>query len=680
MDQRYAEISTIFVSQSVGCDGANGLSPTESAVGAPTRTLDRALALVREMREGGILRPLSIALCDDYLLSRPLKIEGVERLTLTSYGERRSIFGGVRVDGWVRDEFRGVPCLSAEIPRGFDGEMIEMTDLFVLGKRALVTRYPKSGELKVLLTEQESIGGDPFTLSSGSSGWFRLDPKDLVGIDGIGHATINYFHYWIDEHSPINSYDPESGECVMRYRSRFSASSMYEGGHPSSVKYYLTNLPSTFGKENEWYADYDAGRVYYIPEAGVCPENIVAYTPTLDHLLDISSDDLTISGITLGVTRSSYASMMRWDPENGAYLPGDTPYGADIQSVCWAPGAVRIANCRRTRLLNLRLFGLGVHGICILEGVRDAVIEGCEICDIAAGGIKIIGGAAGSADDTITSHVTIRGNHIHHCGRVFEAGCGILAMHASHLAIEENEIHDLSYSGISLGWVWGYAESSTYGNLVRRNHIYHIGGESLSDMGGIYLLGKQSGTLVSENRIHDVSCLHYGAWGIYLDEGSSFVTVEKNVVYRAKSSCFHMHYGSHNVIRSNLFFGGNSPCIQSTRREDHHRLHFESNLLVSDGAPLYTGDGSLGEGITSGDNLIVWRADGEPIMFAAGQTCELLSSWQSERGREIGSRVVDFCPFLNERSGDFRLADGDLLSASGYRMPDSVAMPIDHIG
>ena len=132
MDQRYAEVSTIFVSQSVGCDGASGLSPTESAVGAPIRTLDRALALVREMREGGVKRPLSIALCDDYLLSRPLKIEGVERLTLSSSGERRSILGGLRVDGWVRDEFRGVSCLSAPIPTS-DGKMIEMTDLFVSG-------------------------------------------------------------------------------------------------------------------------------------------------------------------------------------------------------------------------------------------------------------------------------------------------------------------------------------------------------------------------------------------------------------------------------------------------------------------------------------------------------------------------------------------------------------------
>lgn len=77
------------------------------------------------------------------------------------------------------------------------------------------------------------------------------------------------------------------------------------------------------------------------------------------------------------------------------------------------------------------------------------------------------------------------------------AGCGILLMHASECEISDNEIHDLEYTGISIGWCWGYADSSTYGNIIKGNHIYDIGKGNLSDMGGIYL-----------------------------DEGSSYMTVE----------------------------------------------------------------------------------------------------------------------------------------------------------
>jgi parallel beta-helix repeat protein len=160
-------------------------------------------------------------------------------------------------------------------------------------------------------------------------------------------------------------------------------------------------------------------------------------------------------------------------------------------------------------------------------------------------------------------------------------------------------------------------------------------------MGGIYLLGRQRGTIVSGNRIHDISCLHYGAWGIYLDEGSSFVTVEGNAVYRTKSSSFHMHYGSNNTVSGNVFFGGASPCIQSTRPETHDRLLFSSNILVSDGAPIYTGDGAVSDGIGSSRNLIVWRSAGEPVMLLPKEGApETLSDWQRGRGREVGTTVT----------------------------------------
>ena len=169
------------------------------------------------------------------------------------------------------------------------------------------------------------------------------------------------------------------------------------------------------------------------------------------------------------------------------------------------------------------------------------------------------------------------------------AGCGILLMHASNCEISENEIHDTEYSGISAGWVWGYAESNTYGLCIRGNHIYDIGKGNLSDMGGIYLLGMQKGTVVSENRIHDIRCLTYGAWGIYLDEGSSFITVEGNLVYNTQTEPFHLHYGSHNTVKNNVFCAQNSSCIAITRLEKHYQLNFEKNILITQNAPLFKG-------------------------------------------------------------------------------------------
>src|SRR5579875_487287 len=82
------------------------------------------------------------------------------------------------------------------------------------------------------------------------------------------------------------------------------------------------------------------------------------------------------------------------------------------------------------------------------------------------------------------------------------------------LLIAHNHIHDLFYSGISCGWVWGYAESVSHDNRIEYNHIHDIGQRLLSDMGGIYTLGVQPGTVLRGNLIYNVEKHNYGGWAI----------------------------------------------------------------------------------------------------------------------------------------------------------------------
>lgn len=122
-------------------------------------------------------------------------------------------------------------------------------------------------------------------------------------------------------------------------------------------------------------------------------------------------------------------------------------------------------------------------------------------------------------------------------------------MHTYENVIAHNEIADLNYTGISCGWVWGYENSITRENLIEKNHIHDIGNGVLSDMGGIYLLGKQQGTIVRCNLIHDVYSRHYGGWALYADEGASAVVFEQNICYNTNSNAFHQHYGCGNSNR-----------------------------------------------------------------------------------------------------------------------------------
>jgi hypothetical protein len=145
--------------------------------------------------------------------------------------------------------------------------------------------------------------------------------------------------------------------------------------------------------------------------------------------------------------------------------------------------------------------------------------------------------------------------------------------------VAHNHIHHGGYTGISVGWVWGYGRSISRDNIVVKNHIHHIGQGLLSDMGGIYTLGVSPGTVLKGNHIHHVEANHYGGWGIYNDEGSSHILIENNVVHDTKFAGYNIHYAKELTVRNNIFACGRLQQLSRSRVEPHKSVFFENNIV-----------------------------------------------------------------------------------------------------
>ena len=78
----------------------------------------------------------------------------------------------------------------------------------------------------------------------------------------------------------------------------------------------------------------------------------------------------------------------------------------------------------------------------------------------------------------------------------------------------------------------------------------------LSDGGGIYTLGRQPGTVLSGNYISNIPSNHGRAEsnGIFMDQGSSEILVQGNVITGAKCSPMRFHLAGKNMLKENKCF------------------------------------------------------------------------------------------------------------------------------
>ena len=262
----------------------------------------------------------------------------------------------------------------------------------------------------------------------------------------------------------------------------------------------------------------------------------------------------------------------------------------------------------------------------------------------------------------------MKNNRIERCGRRYFAGCGILVKHSFENYIGHNEISDLYYTGISVGWVWGYKPSVTRDNLIEKNLIYNIGMGALSDMGGIYTLGKQPGTVIRGNVIHDVTTYDYGAWGIYLDEGSSYITVENNLCYKVGKNGFNQHFGQMNTIRNNIFVKTGHCAARVSLWHINNRALFEKNIMVTDGKSSYS---SLIDGDSIAPNQIIATSNlhynvSGPVSAMGEKEKISLEEFQTVYGNDKYSIEADPM-FVDYENNDFRLKPESPAYKIGFR-------------
>lgn len=665
--------------------------PNAERSDGPFATLTRARDAVRELKSNAELPPaMTVWLRGGvYSLTAPVVFEPADSapVTYAAYPGEQPIFsGGARIAGWQIEQLDGRAVWVTDVRR-----LRYFRQLFVNGERRHRARLPKvnitaprNGANETFLRMADVPGSslDAALFDNSGANAFVAAKGDIQRWRNLTDVEVVALHYWIEERMPIASFDEASGLVTSTRHSMFSLKDDM-GRH--WAKYYVDNVFEALTEPGEWYLDRPTMKLYYLPMPGESPAETEAVAPQIEQFIIVRGKPDTHQTVSFLRFEGITFEHADWHQPKGGGDPNDqSAAGVDFagaaQAAYHVPGTIAFEGAQHCALENCTLRHVGFYGIEIGDGCQGIRIVGNHIHDVGAGGIKMNGAASGEPAARRTSHNRITDNHIHAGGRVFHSGIGVLSRHSAHNVIAHNHIHDLFYSGISCGWVWGYADSISRDNHIEKNHIHDLGHGWLSDMGGVYMLGIQPDTIVCGNLIHDIEKANYGGWGLYTDEGSSCVVLEDNVIYNTNSQLFHQHYGHENIVRNNIFAFGDEAGVAISRVDGRLALTFERNILIADTAPLMIGGygNNFDTRCLLSDLNVYWSVSDKPLHFgrrtkggaAAAETILAMEEWRA-LGNDLHSVVADpKLKSLDPAHFDWTLAEDSPALALGFRPID----------
>ena len=504
-----------------------------------------------------------------YRLTQPIILRPEDRFTTIVAEGDVTITGAVQITGWHRQGKLWV----ADVPL-FNGRPLEFRQLWVNGRKAVRARSVPVGK-----TDGKTDGSDPFeqmprilsvdkaketiyvprsAVANGQWSIVNGQPAEMVLHEMWCIANLRVKDIRIEgDSAALTFHNPESHVHFMHPWP--SPMVTPDGKHNSA--FFFTNVKELLDQPGEWHLDTRGQKLYYYPRQGEDMRTAVVEAPALETLLRVEGtpdqpvEYVTIKGVTFSHTTWLRPSLQGHAPlQAGMFLieafkispslhrpNGD--HRLDNQGWVGRPAAAVEVNCATSVYFKNCTFrhcastALDYHRF-----VNGGTVDRCTFTDI--GGTAILAGSFGgegheahlpydpSDRREICTGLTIQNNRIDDAANE-DWGCiGIGTGYVRDIKILHNEISNVSYTGISLGWGWNQQTCAMANNLVKGNYIHHYA-RHMYDTAGIYTLGSQPHTFIEENVVDSIYSPSYvhdpNHWFyLYTDEGSSYITVRNN--------------------------------------------------------------------------------------------------------------------------------------------------------
>lgn len=684
-----------------GCDGWSGAfaRPTAGGTDGPLATVAAARDRLRAIRVAGRL----MAAADVHVHAGRYELREALRFAAADLGDERTpvtyrtagdgavhLSGSVRLDGFT--PYRG-PIVKLDLRvSGLPWHAIR--NLFCNGVRQRPARYPSFDPANPYGGGWLYVEGEPpKSIYEGGHGrrdrFVCHDPR-LRRWSSMSEVELVIFprYNWANDIVRIWEYDPTTGEVTLASPTTWE---IYPGD-----RFYVQNVAEELDAPGEWYLDRALGILYFYPPEAL--EGAVVEAAVADTLIVVTgappAPDAAFPEKETWLDADAPVSPLR-DP--ASFTRGYLTFRGFVLEGCDGDGVI-VRDARACVVEGCVVRNTGGFGVRLWGGAACRVSD-CDVYDTGSGGIELSGGRRWAFEGVYRPcEHEARNNYVHHVGTV-RRHVAAIGLNGVGITVAHNLIHDAPR--------WGVISRGN-DNVIAYNHIRHVDIET-ADTAAIYLVDRDfsmRGTRIEYNHIHDI--LGYdrieGVWhspafafGIYLDDWTSGVTICGNLVYRTPRGGVYIHAGQDNVVENNMFLGATEEMAVFRRWEEALELQrcgthdqglrrnmFRHNILATgqSGARAYhldnAGDtaGALDLTTNSWQGNLIWIDGGAgPVTYhIGGHHAEM--SWEQWRalGYDAGSVVAD-PQFANSADDDFRLGEDSPALALGF-----TPLPIESMG
>ena len=514
------------------------------------KSLEEALFQAREWRRlnapeatGGI----HIYLGDNtYRLNKPLLLRPEDSGTAASptiiHGG--TISGAVSIKNWKKEGKLWV----ADAPRT-GNKIIYSRQLWVNGHKALRSQQFAAGKMERMI--DFNVADKTITIPTPKEDLSKETQLEMMVHQRWAIAILRVKEMKrVGKNTVVSFHEPES---QLEFAHPWPQPVI--NGEKGNSSFCLMNAKVFLNEPGEWYQDYPSGKIYYYPLAGESIQKTTAEIPHLEQLIYMAgTEERPVTDIHFEGTTFCYAGWQRPSYEGHVTLQGgfrmldayklQTPglfHKAALENQAWIArpeAAISAVHAERLQFNKCSFTHLAATGVDLEGYVNNSIIQGNRFEDI--GGTAIMVGYFGEQGfethipylgKNICDNITIKENRVKDATNEDWGAVGIAAGYVSNINIVQNEVCDVNYSGICVGWGWTALKSGMHDNRIEGNYVHRYA-KQLYDAGGIYTLSNQPGSFIINNRIEAPTKAPYATndrgFCIYFDEATDGYTVENN--------------------------------------------------------------------------------------------------------------------------------------------------------